>query len=77
MKDVTTRQKIHFFFVGLRACLHGVGDPGLVGLVSFVFMPPRIQIPREIRQYLKNSTDGTRAWKPCNVNGIRLLPGLV
>ena len=21
----------------LRACLHGVGDPGLVGLVSFVF----------------------------------------
>ena len=22
---------------GLRACLHGVGDPGLVGLVSFVF----------------------------------------
>ena len=23
----------------LRACLHGVGDPGLVGLVSFVFTP--------------------------------------
>ena len=22
---------------GLRPCLHGVGDPGLVGLVSFVF----------------------------------------
>ena len=21
----------------VRACLHGVGDPGLVGLVSFVF----------------------------------------
>ena len=21
----------------LRACLHGLGDPGLVGLVSFVF----------------------------------------
>ena len=21
----------------LRACLHGVGEPGLVGLVSFVF----------------------------------------
>ena len=21
----------------LRACLHGVGDPGLVGLVSFAF----------------------------------------
>ena len=37
MKDVTKRQKIHFFFVGLRACLHGVGDPGLVGLVPFVF----------------------------------------
>ena len=33
----------HFFViliadVLLRACLHGVGDPGLVGLVSFVFM---------------------------------------
>ena len=24
-------------FVSLRACLHGVGDPGLVRLVSFVF----------------------------------------
>ena len=24
-------------FVDFRACLHGVGDPGLVGLVSFVF----------------------------------------
>ena len=23
--------------IALRACLHGVGDPGLVGLVSFVF----------------------------------------
>ena len=40
---------VHFFAVALhdysvklpetylRACLHGVGDPGLVGLVSFVF----------------------------------------
>ena len=25
------------FNLPLRACLHGVGDPGLVGLVSFVF----------------------------------------
>jgi len=24
----------------LRACLHGVGDPGLVGEVSFVYCPP-------------------------------------
>ena len=24
----------------LRACLHGVGDPGLVGQVSFVLCPP-------------------------------------
>ena len=24
-------------YTRLRACLHGVGDPGLVGLVSFVF----------------------------------------
>ena len=28
---------IHHFHVDLRACLHGVGNPGLVGLVSFVF----------------------------------------
>ena len=28
---------------GLRACLHGVGDPGLVGLVSFVFTLWRTQ----------------------------------
>ena len=26
-------REAHFI---LRACLHGVGDPGLVGLVSFV-----------------------------------------
>ena len=26
-----------FVFLSLRACLHGVGDPGLVRLVSFVF----------------------------------------
>ena len=25
------------FSMSFRACLHGVGDPGLVGLVSFVF----------------------------------------
>ena len=25
---------------GLRPCLHGVGDPGLVGWVSFVLCPP-------------------------------------
>ena len=24
-------------YTRLRACLHGVGDPGIVGLVSFVF----------------------------------------
>ena len=28
---------IHFQWLLFRACLHGVGDPGLVGLVSFVF----------------------------------------
>ena len=29
---------VHFFCLErLRACLHGVEDPGLVGLVSFVF----------------------------------------
>ena len=27
----------HACALRLRACLHGVGDPGLVGLVSFVF----------------------------------------
>ena len=25
---------------GVRPCLHGVGDPGLVGQVSFVLCPP-------------------------------------
>ena len=30
---VNTKERDSFF----RACLHGVGDPGLVGLVSFVF----------------------------------------
>ena len=32
--------RIHFLSTDvsvLRACLHGVGDPGLLGLVSFVF----------------------------------------
>ena len=33
---------------GVRACLHGVGDPGLVGLVSFVFMLWRIQNKRKL-----------------------------
>ena len=30
-------KNIKLIYDGLRACLHGVGDPGLVGLVSFVF----------------------------------------
>ena len=32
----------------LRACLHGVGDPGLVGLVSFVFTLWRTQNKRNL-----------------------------
>ena len=35
-----TPPKLYFDYTPLarlRACLHGVGDPGLVGLVSFVF----------------------------------------
>ena len=32
---VVTSKLLHF--VSSRACLHGVGDLGLVGLVSFVF----------------------------------------
>ena len=31
-----------------RACLHGVGDPGLVGLVSFVFTLWRTQNKRNL-----------------------------
>ena len=33
---------------GLKACLHGVGDPGLVGLVSFVFPLWRKQNKRNL-----------------------------
>ena len=33
----TSLKKIICAASNLRACLHGVGDPGLVGLVSFVF----------------------------------------
>ena len=39
-----TRVHTNIFVIGMnvilktfRACLHGVGEPGLVGLVSFVF----------------------------------------
>ena len=32
----------------LRACLHGVGDPGLVGLVSFAFTLWRTQNKRNL-----------------------------
>ena len=28
---------LFYIWLILRACLHGVGDPGLVGLVSFCF----------------------------------------
>ena len=31
------QSRIHSKARVLRPCLHGVGDPGLVGLVSFVF----------------------------------------
>ena len=34
--------------VHLRACLHGVGDPGQVGLVSFVFTLWRTQNKRNL-----------------------------
>ena len=33
----SSEQGLEQFIVLLRAYLHGVGDPGLVGLVSFVF----------------------------------------
>ena len=35
--SVTWALGIHSGAAYLRACLHGVGDPGLMGLVSFVF----------------------------------------
>ena len=39
LNSICLRIKNHFLNKSftLRACLHGVGDPGLVGLVSFVF----------------------------------------
>ena len=36
------------FCEDLRACLHGLGDPGLVGLVSFVFTLWRTQNKRNL-----------------------------
>ena len=54
---------IHHIQVDLRACLHGVGNPGLVGLVSFVFtlwgtqnkrnLPTRPGSPTPCKQGLK------------------------
>ena len=34
--------------VCFRACLHGVGDPGLVGYVSFVLCPPERENKRNL-----------------------------
>ena len=43
------KREDHAYHVGfLRACLHGVGDPGLVGLVSFVFTLWRTQNKRNL-----------------------------
>ena len=52
----------------VRACLHGVGDPGLVGLVSFVFTlwghktketyPTRPGSPTPCKQGLRLRTEG-------------------
>ena len=54
---------IHHFHVDLRACLHGVGDPGREGLVSFIFtlwgtqnkinLPTRPGSPTPCKQGLK------------------------
>ena len=40
----------------LRAFLHGVGDPGLVGLVSFVLCPPERWSPTPCKQRLSPFT---------------------
>ena len=90
MKDVTTRlacEQALLFGQAKRASRDLFHSPKQESLltgyhktkISFFLkiLPPRIQTPRDIRQNLRNSTDGTRAYKPCNVNGIRLLPGLV
>ena len=37
MRQAGEHKKVIRDIASLRACLHGVGDPGLVGLVSFVF----------------------------------------
>ena len=34
---ITLQSIFKSHYTRLRACLHGVGDPGIVGLVSFVF----------------------------------------
>ena len=46
-----------------RACLHGVGDPGLVGLVSFVFTyPTRPGSLTPRKQGLRDVCDEKQPW---------------
>ena len=40
MRQAGEHKKVIRDIASLRACLNGVGDPGLVGLVSFVLCPP-------------------------------------
>ena len=42
------KQKRESIFKRLRACLHGVGEPGLVRLVSFVFTLLGLQNKRNL-----------------------------
>ena len=53
-KDLSTQfqiQKALMVHKSLRACLHGVGDPGVVGLVSFVFTLWGTQNKRNLPHY--------------------------
>ena len=46
-----TESSLGQYKLEVRACLHGVGDPGLVGLVSFVFTLWGTQNKRNLPHY--------------------------
>ena len=48
VRGLRNTNKRRAIFSYLRACLHGVGDPGLGGLVSFVFTLWRTQNKRNL-----------------------------
>ena len=52
LRKASVMAYIYFYlYEHIRACLHGVEDPGVVGLVSFVFTLWGTQNKRNLRHY--------------------------